>query len=386
MRFEHDPAPRRPLSPGERLGALSFGLVLLGLVLAELASDGDPRKLSVLFIVLSWYPLLAIHEFGHAFVAAALGWRVHEIVLGVGPQVAVLRLLGAPLRVRLIPAGGYVVPSPRTLEGARARSAAIYAAGPAAELLAAGLLVLAWGPAEVLAPTTSAAVIAVQSFGVAAVLGAAMNLWPTSFAGGASDGLGIFYSLGAPEEHFRYRMVQPHLASAQKAIDQGKPETALSNIDGALQDQPEDPFLRAMRARCLSAGGDHDGALTLLAALRDEPTWSDLAEAERLHAAAVVALQAPGSELLVEGERACRGAIERKPGDVSLLSLHGELLLSLDRHEDAARVLQRAYNTARDTQHERRILLAMATAAEARGRRDEADRLRMAAARVPEHP
>lgn len=370
------------MTPGERLGALSFGLVLVALALAELASDGDPRKLSVLFILLSWYPLLAIHELGHAVTAAALGWRVHEIVLGVGPQLAVLRVFGAPLRLRLIPAGGFVVPSPRSLSGARLRSALIFAAGPGAELLAAGLLVLAWGPGEVFSGTTSVAGIAVQSFGVAAVLGAAMNLWPTSAAGGASDGLGILYSLGAPEEHFRYRIARPHLQAAQDAIDAGEHDRALAGIDRALGERPKDPFLRAMRARCLSAAGDHGGALALLSALREEPDWSDLAEAERLHAAAVVALQTPGSELLVDGELACRGALERNPGDPELLLLQGQLLLGLDRHDEAAAVLQQAYNRARGAGLERRALLAMASAAQARGHSQEAVQLRTAASRL----
>ena len=79
------------MTRGERLGVVLFSLFLLGLVAAELLSEFTPRKLSVLFIVAFWGPLLVVHELGHALAARWLGWRLHEIAEHLGTSQRTLR-------------------------------------------------------------------------------------------------------------------------------------------------------------------------------------------------------------------------------------------------------------------------------------------------------
>lgn len=382
MRGPYDPAPRRPLTAGERLGALAFALLLTGLLAGELLSGADPRKLSVLFIVLSWYPLIAIHELGHALVARALGFRVHEIVLGFGPELLRLRVLGAPMTVRLWPAGGYVVPAPRDLRHARIKSAAIYFAGPAAELALVGVMLLVVGPDRLLSVTPDVGMIALQSLAVAAVMGAVMNLFPTRAAGGASDGLGMLLSLGTPDSHFRYRMVRPTLMQAELELVAGRPGAALALLERACAEQPDQLTLRAMRARCLAGVGRFDEAFAELEALRDAPGGCDIDEAERLHAAACVALAQADPDLLGDAETACRAALERMPENDAIAITHGEVLLALGLSQRAFETLQGAFNRCREPQLERRCLSLMARAAEAQGRHAEAAHLRAAMPKV----
>ncbi|MDD9946129.1 MAG: site-2 protease family protein [Myxococcales bacterium] len=376
----YDPAPRRPLSKGERLGAGLFSALLMGIVAAELLDGGDPRKLSVVFVVLFWYPLIVIHELGHALCARWLGFRVHEIVLGFGPELARVRALGARVTVRLIPAGGYVVPSPTRVQGARWRSALIYSAGPGAELLAAALSLLMLGPTDGFGQSRDLGVIAVQSFALAAIMGAVSNLLPTSAAGAASDGLGILLSFATPDEHFTYQMAHPTMSDAQRRIDAGDPQAALGEVETALQQLPNNPFLKAMRARCLAACGDAQGAETVLTELREEPRYSDLVEAERLHAAAWIALAHGDREHLAQAESACRAALERAPGAPEFLITHGALLIEQGRLLEAETQLQAAYKVARAPTMEDRCLQYLAATAEGLGKPNDAKRFRDALA------
>ena len=42
-----------------------------------------PANLAVILVFAFWVPLLAVHELGHAAVAALLGWRVSRVVVGL---------------------------------------------------------------------------------------------------------------------------------------------------------------------------------------------------------------------------------------------------------------------------------------------------------------
>jgi hypothetical protein len=376
VRSAHDPAPRRPLTRGERLGAAFVSLFILGLFAAELLREPSVRKLSVVFIALSWGPLLVIHELGHAVCARLVGFRVHEIVLGFGPELARFRALGARVTLRLIPVEGYVLPSPTRVEGARAASALVYFAGPAAELLAAGLVTLWIGGDTMFGTSDQVGVIAAQSFGVAALLGAGMNLIPHAAAGQASDGLGILLSFRTSDETFVYRMAHPTMAEAQRLIDADRPGAALDRLERELQRDPDNPFLPAMRARCLAAVGRAEEAFAELDALRARPHWSDLVEGERLHAAACVALETGDRELLGDAEGAARAALERMPGSADVEVTLAAIDIEQGRHAQADALLLQVFKSTRDPSLEDRCLAYLAVTAAALGRTDDAARFR----------
>lgn len=374
----YDPAPRRPTTRAERWMMGLFTLVLVGLTIAELLSGHDPRKLSVVFVVLFWYPLIVLHELGHALCARFLGFHVHEMVLGLGPELSRFRALGTEVVVRLLPAGGYVLPSPDRVAAARSRSALIYLAGPAIELAAATLVVALIGPEAFFQRTMEWPLLAAQSFVLAAVMGAVTNLIPSTLAGSASDGLGMWRSLWASDALFAYQMVHPHMRRAQQQLQAGAVEHALATVDGALSRMPEDPFLLTMRARCLAGAGDSAGAMALLETLRARPGYSDLLEAERLHAAADVALRGEDDSLWPEAERACRAALERVSQAPEYLITYAALLLQRGRAEEAYMHLQQAYKHTREPHQEDRCLFYLHQVAKRLGREEEAERYRAA--------
>src|SRR5437588_12319138 len=105
-----DPAPRRgPLNRSEVGTCLLFLVVLVGLFTAEVVVNYDPRKLAALFFVLFWFPLLVLHEAGHAVMAALLGWHVDRLVIGMGRTVTWFRLGATLVEIRLFPIEGFVL-------------------------------------------------------------------------------------------------------------------------------------------------------------------------------------------------------------------------------------------------------------------------------------
>jgi len=152
MNVDYDPAPRLPVSSGERTFVVVISLAFVGLIAADLAQSFSPNKLGALFVLLFWVPLLVLHELAHALAARWLGWHVSEIVIGFGRELLRFRIGETQLRLRAMPLEGYVVPSPVKIGRARLEQALIYAAGPFSQglvllgvvglvsLLAAGLV------------------------------------------------------------------------------------------------------------------------------------------------------------------------------------------------------------------------------------------------------
>jgi len=204
--------PDKPLSKGELWTYVIFFLLLVGMLAGETFHNYKPVKLSILFFIVTWFPLLAIHELGHAMAARFCGWHVRKISLGMGRVVGTYRLWDAELEVRIIPIEGYVIPQPHSMKHVRLKSAFIYFAGCGLELTLLLAFVIALGPSTLLSKTNSIPIIFVQTFSVAILLSVLSNLIPRSARKELgygleewtpNDGLGIIRSFTMPLAYFR---------------------------------------------------------------------------------------------------------------------------------------------------------------------------------------
>jgi hypothetical protein len=195
-----------PLTSGERGFVVLFATLVLGLFVAEIARDYQPVKLTVLLILLIWIPLLALHEAGHALMAALLGWYVGRVVIGVGRLLAKFRVGTAVVEIRLLPLERFVQPVPRNRRSPRLKSALIYFAGPGAELLLLAIVAAILGPSTLLSSSENVGILAAQALGAAVLFSAFCNLVPHTVAmpsgNVANDGLGILRSFTLPDSHF----------------------------------------------------------------------------------------------------------------------------------------------------------------------------------------
>lgn len=208
-------APERPPStPNEKgiLFILSFFFVLF--LFFDWFQQYSPAKLAVPFFFLSWAILLVAHELGHAAMAALLGWRVEKICLGMGKIFFLGRIAGLSVELRAIPISGYIQPRPTNLNFPRLKQFLIYGAGPGIELVLVAILAVLIGRESLLTSSSDPAIIAAQSFCVAAILGAGFNLIPLPHASDNgiawSDGLGMLLCWRIPDEVFAERMRDDH--------------------------------------------------------------------------------------------------------------------------------------------------------------------------------
>lgn len=208
-----NPPERSPKTSNE-LGitlilSLFFGLFLL----VDLFSDYNPRKLSVPFFLAAWILLLVIHEFAHAVVAQAVGWKVCQIVIGSGRCRFGFKIRHTLIEFRSIPLSGFVIPQQTDCIAPRLKHFCIYAAGPGVELFLSAVLVYFIGSESLFQRTNEIPIIAAQSLIVAALLGSFINMLPISFSAEGkrsfSDGLGMILCWRFPLEPLEDNEVSP---------------------------------------------------------------------------------------------------------------------------------------------------------------------------------
>lgn len=205
--------PERSPEGNERWITAGIALVFMALMGMAVFENYEPRKLSVVFFLVFWIPLLVLHEAGHAMVSRLCGWQVDRVVIGFGRTVRTWLIGGIPVVLKTVPLSGYVLPRPMNLQSPRLKNTLIYAGGPGVELLAGLLVMMSVGPDTFFQPSGSIPIIAAQSFGAAVALGVITNLLPMTFASEGkinwNDGMGILMSLTLPDSYFARLIEEP---------------------------------------------------------------------------------------------------------------------------------------------------------------------------------
>ena len=213
-------------------------------------------KLSVPFVLAAYLPLLVLHEFGHAVAAWLVGSSVCKVVIGMGRPLWRFRFAGVPVTVRLIPVSGYVVSSPRELQGARWRSAVVYLGGPGIEALLLLALVLTVGSEQLLMRATTIPTIALQSLAVALVLDVVLNLAPFPTADGAlRDGLGIVLSPFVTDTQIEAWIASGYATRIEPDLDAGRVDSAVQTVTRAAEHHPDNAHLLFLLASLLREAG-----------------------------------------------------------------------------------------------------------------------------------
>lgn len=369
-----DPAPRRPLTAGERVTVAILLMAFAGLILADLLRGPSPVKWSVLFVLMAWSPLLVIHEFGHALAAYVAGWSVHRVVIGMGKTAVRFRIGSTKVAIKRIPLEGFVVPVPTDLRWARLKNAWIYMAGPGMEVLVLLACIALAGYPDILERSTSLSMIAYQSICVAVGIGLAFNLIPHRAADGiANDGLGMIASFGLSKSFFLRAMTRPLEEEVERLLERGEAERALGAARTALTAYPDSLGLRILSSLCLAAAGRCEEALAAFDALESAANANPPASRMALwHGRGKLALEVPERELLRDGELACDKALEADPDWPSCEVTLGCILVERGRIEEAMTRLNRALARVRDEHDQARAFGYLALAMQRAGERERA--------------
>jgi len=129
-------------------------------------------------VVLAIYLSVLPHEFGHALMARAVGYRPLAIVWGGFPSLIDRRIFGIRTLIGLAPESGFACFDPTDDRWPRLKQGAITAAGPLVNgLLAAAAFLVA---ATITEPFTESVLkFVLLVFGIANSLLALVNLWPS---------------------------------------------------------------------------------------------------------------------------------------------------------------------------------------------------------------
>ena len=69
---------------------------------------------NLLLIYLMFFPIIFLHELGHAFTARILGFKVFSVVMGYGKNLFEIEIFKIPIRLNLIPLQGLTMALPKT--------------------------------------------------------------------------------------------------------------------------------------------------------------------------------------------------------------------------------------------------------------------------------
>jgi tetratricopeptide (TPR) repeat protein len=364
MNVDYDPAPRLPVSPGERRIVLAFAFGLGALLVADLARGFSPNKLSVLFVLLFWGPLLVLHELGHALAARLVGWKVTEIAIGFGRELRRFRIGAMRVRLRALPVEGYVQFSPNSTERARIKHAFVYLAGPLTELLVLAVVAPLLG-FEPPGQRDEVGRVALESLGVAAALGALCTLFPYRSLGNPSDGLAIIASAFASREGFQHRLAWPFISEARRLLVREQLALAEQTLLDGLAQHPDEPRLQGLLAVSRAAGGDAERAYATLEALGPPEERPVAVRADLIADAAWCVLFAKDASLFGEAQRAAERAVELSPEDPHYEILLGRVHLERSHPHEAYTCLMSAYKRTRDVDQEAQCVAYLALACQA---------------------
>lgn len=187
------------LTRGERTGYLLFSLLISFFFFLEIVSDYEPRKFGAIIFFLAWMPLTFLHEFGHAVAARLVGWEVKEFVVGFGRILKEVQFRETKVELRAVPISGYMLPGYTEASWSRWKSAFVYFAGPASELLVFFGIYALMGFDKFLNTGDGLVELFFHGVALSALTSAVINLIPmsaiTEEGETPNDGLGILLSL-----------------------------------------------------------------------------------------------------------------------------------------------------------------------------------------------
>jgi hypothetical protein len=356
------PAGRRPLSRAEARITAIIGTLFAIMILAAVFEEYSAQRLGFLFIIAFWAPLLVLHELGHAAAAHLLGWRVREIVIGFGQDLWRWQIGETRVRIKLVPLEGYILPTPVNTEQVRWKSMLIYAAGPGAELLLLGGLLLVFGWDYVWSSSGSTGQVALQSLAIAILLGAGFNLLPFSTEGAVSDGLGIISSPFMTDESIELRLLSVELREIRRLTDSGETAAAVRLATHCLQRFPDNIGLRLSYASALASDRQTEASRAYVRDQLAAPTLSAAHRRAWLRQQAEVELNADEPSWLVL-DLALQKVLAETPNAAEVLSLKGAALVLRGRHEEGGTLLADAWRKNDGSTNDAELLAYLTIAA-----------------------
>jgi tetratricopeptide (TPR) repeat protein len=329
------------LAPSETAGRIA-SLVLLLLVISAF---GVPSPLDVLLVLLAFWVTIAVHEAGHALMALAVGHRLFEVRVGLGPTLR-FHLGGTRMLFGPLPGLGYVMSLSDDARGYRLNRLIIGAAGMAVNALVLGWLFL---HGIGLGFTLDLAIINALS-----LLGSLVPFaTKTSIGPLRPDGLNLLRTVFATPADLDEERATSHAIQARLLEEDGEMDAARAELDAGLEHHPGSPMLRGWLGLHLLETRRYGEAREVFAALSDPAedrgrTVEPHVRAAHLNNLARCDLMTGDPSALEEAEAASVRAIELLPAHPAIMSTRGFALICTGSYLEGVFLAEKAYAKHRD--------------------------------------
>ena len=287
---------------------LAYGAVGLALVVALPDHTGGWLLLNLFFFQVFLIASILPHEFGHAFVARWLGFRVFKVYVGFGKTLFTGNLFGFQTDFRAIPLGGFVLAAPTNARLFRVKQLAFIFAGPLSNFLLC-VVVLVFVPLQQLRDfgLLGRSLSPGQAFLYANLFILLQNLWPHTFNTPigklASDGKLLWQTLFAKFDMVNNAMVARFALEGMYHHEKHQNAEALMWIEQGLANFPDNFLLLNWRGILLLEQKHFEAARDCFKTLLARPENPPAVRGLILNNVAYVDALLGGSELLAEADR-----------------------------------------------------------------------------------
>lgn len=329
-------------------------LVTLGAICVGLWPDNPAGwiMLNLAWLDISLALAVVPHEFAHAAVAKAVGYRVFRIIIGSGKVWWRGTIFGFPVEARIFPFVGFAMAAPRDPQGVRWKNFLFILAGPLANVAMFALAATALRGRTVVEmmeqPFWGWQLVAVANLVIVVA-----SLCPYRLA----TGLGVISSDGLQLLNFVFRWKKDtaevqhaagFLLETQLCNETQRYEEADAWIERGLALYPEYVPLLQLRSHAFIRTGQLEKARLILLSLLDKFPTPSTTRLIFMNDIAYVDALLDTPELLPEADRYSADALAGIPWHPALQNTRGVVLLALDRLDEALPLLRAGAEAARD--------------------------------------
>lgn len=323
---------------------------LMGFALHELTPGsvlGD-ALIRVFLIVACLIFAILPHELAHAVTARALGWRVYQVVIGLGKTWWKRRWLGVLFDWRAVPVVGVTWTAPRKPRAFRIKSFLIVLAGPAANFVMAWAVLFLWQREESRFDMDALPITA-NAFFWANVLVALINLFPCEPKGGfgvPSDGKQLLELLALRKADFARVDAARHAWEALLCREEGRISEAHQWCAKGLALYPEDFYLLNTSGVVFLDAQNYARTREIFIKLLARAELPAPMRFVLLNNLAYADVVSGDPALLAEADACSKDAYAGLPWMSAVVGTRGAALAALGRHEEGIQLLEKSLQDA----------------------------------------
>lgn len=322
------------------LWSLAYGVIGLTIVSISPERMSGWMLLNLFFFQLFFVAAILPHEFGHAFAARWLGFRVFKVYVGYGKTLFTRNLLGFQTEFRAIPLGGFVLATPTDASWFRLKQLTFILAGPFANLLLCAIALLfvpfqaVWDFGGILRGTVPG-----QVFFYTNLVIFVQSLWPHMFDSPigklANDGKLLWQTLFAKADMIDNTSVARFALEAMDCHEKHQVAKALAWIEQGLARFPTNFLLLNWRGILLMEQKNYEAARDCFKMLLARADNTPSVRALMLNNVAYVDALLGGSERLAEADHYSQEAMSLIGWMPAVKGTRGTTLLESGKIEDA---------------------------------------------------